>query len=444
VNIRLNALISLCLLSVGGHFVATLSAQDAPSGLASEQTELSHQTSAEQPPPAQAPSPPPPAKSWFSQILDFKLPLVFGITAAEVSSDNIFYQPNKTSDYITQISPFLILTLGTPINLVPTLDEETIDVRNDVGNLNYLQLTGRPTVILYAKNSQLNVVDEYEDGIYSHQFGQASVSLEQNYQKLSQPTIENTAAGTLVNRDIYTTTARASYIYSDKLSAYATANQIISDYKSDLYTDSTEWNGDFYFLYQFFPKLSLGLGPRVGYVEVEKSASQTYEDLLVHAFYPATGKLSFVLAGGGELREFEHNEQAESLTPILEADAVYKPFDSMTITLDAGRHKIVSNTQVGQDFTSTTVSLQVKQRLLQVVYATLTAGYQDDAYSGPEFTGGSTREDDYYYAQAGLEWTSDKGWLVLNGSYQYSRDDSTLKIFSFNENQFRVSATVKY
>jgi hypothetical protein len=379
---------------------------------------------------------------WFDRLFDQSLPLKFGIIAAEVSSDNIFYQPKKTYDYITEISPFLTLNLGHPINLYPTLDEETLDDLTDSGNLNYLRITARPNITLYENNPKLDTVDEYEDAVYAHQFSKFALSLEQKYEKLSQPTIEDTAVGGLINRDIYTTIARASYIFSDKLSTYGTFTQTVNDYKTNLYTNSNEWTADYYFLYQLFPKISLGLGPRLGFVDVSREPNQSYQGALVHVLYPATGKLSFVLAAGGELREYEDDSAAEKLTPIFEADARYKPFDSMTITLDAGQHRIVSNSQPGQDYTTSTVSVSIGQRFLQVINFSLTGGYQEDKYSGA-IGNAPVRDDSYFYVRGGVEWGS-KDWLVIDGSYQYSRDDSTLKAFTFDENRFRVSATLKY
>jgi hypothetical protein len=443
VNLRFSAFRSLCFLVLCGPLVGLAEADEAgaPALAAASKDDSGFRLGSNQKA-ADSGSPKSKEQSWFAQVFDQKLPIKFGLKVAETYSDNIFYQPQKTYDYRTEISPFLTLTLGTPIRLYPELNEETIDIKSNSGNLNFLQVTYRPTIALYAENPDLNTVDEFADALYAHQFAKFTLSIEQKYERLSQPTIEDNAAGTLIHRDIYTTTARTSYIYSDKLSSYGTANQIVRNYQSDLDTDSTEWNADYYFLYQFFPKLSLGLGPRIGFVDVDKAANQAYQGALVHLFYPASGKLSFMLAAGAELRETEHNAQADRVSPIFEAQAVYKPFDSMTIILDAGRHRIVSNTQVGQDYTANVVSIQVRQRFLQSVYLTLTGGYQDDEYSGADAPG-PVRDDSYYFVRAGVEWTS-KDWLAIDGSYQYSRDDSTDQAFTFDENKFVVSATVKY
>ncbi len=158
--------------------------------------------------------------------------------------------------------------MGHPISLTPQLDKETEDIQNNSGNLNYLKIDYRPTVTLYAKRSDLNVVDEYADAVYAHQFGKLTLSLAQNYQKLSQPTIEDTAAGQLVLRDIYTTTLLASYIYSDKLSTYAPPTRSSANYQSKLFTNSTEWNADYYFLYQVFRSSASAL--------VRKSGTSTF------------------------------------------------------------------------------------------------------------------------------------------------------------------------
>ena len=279
--------------------------------------------------------------------------------------------------------------------------------------------------------------------IYSHLFGKLTLSLEQKYEKLSQPTIQINTPGTLINRDIFTTIARANYIYSDQLSTYGTLTQTVNKYISTSYTDNTEWLADYYFLYQLFPKLSIGLGPRIGFDDVDQEPNQSFQAGLVHFYFLATGKFTLAGAGGAEIREFEDDASATKVTPIVEGTATYTPFDSMTVTLDGERHRIVANGQPGSDYTASVGTLSVRQRFFQVVFLTVAGGYENDQYSGTAFTGAKARDDDIFFMTAGLEWTSFRG-LTVDAGYEYLRDASNLKAFTFTENRFKVSATVKY
>jgi hypothetical protein len=140
--------------------------------------------------------------------------------------------------------------------------------------------------------------------------------------------------------------------------------------------------GGLLFLYQLLPKLSLGLGPRIGFDDITSEANQSFQAGLAHLQFAASGKVSFTAAAGAELREFQSNAEAEKVTPILKASAFYHPFDSTTIELDGNRHRIVSNGQPGTDYTASAGTLSIKQRFFQVVYASVSGGYEEDEYSG--------------------------------------------------------------
>jgi hypothetical protein len=379
---------------------------------------------------------------FFNQLFQQKLPVEFGFRIGQSHSDNIYFQTRKTSDYITEISPSLDYTLGQKIRLAPQLDQETIDDETDSGQVNYLQLSYRPTLNLYANNPSLDDVDEYASAIYTHQFSRLTLSISQTYEKLSSPTVQVNAQGTLIHRDIFTTVANANYAYSDQLSTYGTVSQTMNNYISSNYTDNTEWSADYYFLYQLFPKLSLGFGPRIGFDDITSEANQSFQTGLAHLQFAASGKVTFTAAVGEELREFQADSSPEKATPILEASAFYHPFDSTTIELDGNRHRIVANGQPGSDYTASIGTLTVKQRFFQVVYATVSGGYEEDEYTGAVGNGPS-RDDKFFFLQGGIRWESYRG-IILEGDYQYYNDRSNVEIYTFNESRATISATVKY
>jgi hypothetical protein len=373
-----------------------------------------------------------------------QFPGAFGLKVIQSHSDNIYYQPTHTSDYITEIAPFVRLTLGQPMTFGIGLRQESDASDSNESDINYLNVTWEPKLFLYAKNSFLDVVDEHADAFYAHRFTRLTLGLEQSYDKLSQPTIQTSAAGTLVHRDIFTTTARAEYVVSDDLTTYSTLNQIVSDYQTPSYVNSTEWNADAYFLYQLFPKTSVGFGPRVGYIDISRAPSQTYQSALAHLAYVVSDRVVVTVAAGGEIREFEHDAAPSRLTPIFEVSAEYHPFDSTTITGAAGRHRVVSNNFVGEDYTATTVSATVRQRVLQKCFLTMSTGYENDQYSSASAIAyGQQRDDNFYYLLTGVEWKQ-ADWITLAANYELSRDVSNLSAFSFLENRFSVSATFLY
>lgn len=378
-------------------------------------------------------------------FFDKKFPVTFGLSVGETYDDNIFIQPQKTSDWVTDISPSLLLELGQKINLDHNIALEDPQANpENLSNENYFSLSYKPTVLLYADNSNLDSINQAVDALYAHQFSKLTLALEQRYAYLTEPTIQTSLNGGNVNRDIFTTIARANYVYSDKLSTYGTFTQTINDYHTAGFTNTNEWIGDYYFLYQATGKISIGVGPRIGFVDVTGAPNQTWQAGLVHLFYVPTGKLSFTMDVGGEVREYQGNGSGDRATPVLDASGTYRPFDSTSITLSAGRDVHASNSFIGQDYTASRVQLGLRQRFVQVLYFNLNAGYENDNYSfASQGLTGPTREDNYYYIKPGFDWVAND-WLTVSAYYQYSKDNSNFHTVSFNDNQVNITASVKY
>ena len=362
--------------------------------------------------------------NWWDDIIGKQSPFHFGLGVSETYDDNIFIQRNKTSDYVTRISPSIGFQLGDQTS----------------ANGNYLSVFFKPTVILYAENSDQDAEDYYADVAYQHQFTRLTVGIEQKYEKLSNSSID---VGNLVKRDIYTTIAKATYDYNEKLSFVITGTQNIASYESKADSDTNEWIADGYALYQILPKVSLGLGPRIGFLDVVGAPNQTYQDGLVHLIYQATGKITLTLVAGGEVREYQ-DSTPNTVSPVYEFSVDYQATDSTLFTFDSFSHRVVSYSEVGQDYQDTVITARVRQRFLQDYYFIFSGGYDNAQYHFAQAgLGGTEREDNYFFVNVGGEWKPNN-WLSLSANYQYSKDNSNQTAFSFNDNQVTLQASVTY
>ncbi len=354
-----------------------------------------------------------------------KLPFLITASVSEVYDDNIFVQPHKVSDYITQFSLKGEYRFGDPT----------------VSDGNFLDIYYAPSFDLYAKHSSLDAFNQNADLFYQHRFSRLTLSVEQSYVKQQQTAA---ALGNLVTSDVYLTTAKADYAYSDKLDLDATFTQDIVDYTNPGYTSSNEWVGDLYFLYHLDSKLSIGLGPEFGFLDIQEAPNQTYQELLGHLDYRYSQKLSFDVSGGVEYRQFQGGVPGDQLTPVFTLSGTYTPFTSTTITALGSRGYNPSYNLIGQDYIATRISLTGRQRFLQKFYFNLGFGYENDDY---EFASagltGPTREDNYFYANTGVDWTPNN-WLTASVYYKYQNDQSSFGGFAFNDNQVGISATVSY
>ena len=360
---------------------------------------------------------------------DTTLPVNLSLSVAEVYDDNIFIsQTDRRADYITEITPNVVFVKGDPT----------------AANSNYLKIEARPTFLFYAKNSGQNTIDQYEDGAYQYNFTRLTLGIEQRYEHLSTANID---IGNLAQRDIYTTLISSDYNYNDALSIKTSASQRITDYDATpgtTITDTTEWTINSYALYQITPKIALGVGPRIGFVDIQGAPNQTHEDLLFHANYDAGSKISFGLSAGIEDLQYEDQNNENHFLPIFRLSGVYQPFDGTMLTASGFRETLVSYSLFGQNYIDTSIQADFRQRFLNKYYFTLSAGYTDDAYQpGSTNVTGQLRQDDYFYGGAGVEWDPND-YLKFAARFKYSDNSSNFNDFSFTDNRITVQATFSY
>ncbi|MCE0497059.1 MAG: outer membrane beta-barrel protein [Methylacidiphilales bacterium] len=354
------------------------------------------------------------------------LPILFIATVSEVYDDNIFVQPNKVSDFITQISLLGEYKIG---------NDKAIDA-------SYFDIFYAPSVDIYADHSGQDSFNQRAGLLYQYRFSKLALGLEQTYARESAT---SAAAGNLVTSSVYVTKASADYNYSDKLSVIGDFTQTLTDYETAGFSYSNEWAADAYFLYQLDPKLSIGFGPTVGWLDLGYGApSQTYQQMLARVNYLYSGKLSFNLSAGAEVREYSGSVTGDTVEPVFSLSGTYQPFINTNITLVGQRQFDPSYNFYGQDYIATSVSLIGRQRFLQKFYYNVGFGYENDSYQGAgiDLTG-PARDDDYYYATTGFDWDPNS-WLKASIFYKYQKDDSSFSNFSFTDNQVGVSASFSY
>ncbi len=176
-------------------------------------------------------------------------------------------------------------------------------------------------------------------------YGNWFFSGSQSFVSSSDPNIE-TAAQT--DRQNYSTAFNASYKFNDKMSLDTGLNQNLSYVgngtgSTNFYlqgqglADSKSWSTMEWFNYQFWPRLSAGIGVGAGYTIQENSPDSVNEQYQARVNWRATDKISFQLSGGLEDQQYLSGGAGDLLTPIFGATVQYQPFDQTRITLSASR-----------------------------------------------------------------------------------------------------------
>jgi Putative beta-barrel porin 2 len=354
-----------------------------------------------------------------------RLPFLVSASISEVYDDNIFIQPHKTSDFITQLNVRGEYSVG---------DRSASDG-------NYLDVFYAPSGDIYARNSSQDSFNQAAGLLYQHRFSKLTLGVEQDYSKDNST---SASAGNLVTSSLYTTNAWADFDYSDKLTLLGDFTQTVTDYETTGYASSNEWSGNFHFLYHLDSKISVGLGPRFGFLDITGAPNQTYQQLLAWLTYGYSDKLSFTLSGGAEYREYQNSNPGDKLSPVFNLAGVYTPSSYTTLTLSAGRQYNPSYNFTGQNYINTNVTLTGREKFCRDFHYNLSFGYENDDYesAGAVITG-NTRNDNYYFVNTGFDWNPNS-WLLTSIYYKYQKDDSNFASSTFDDNQVGLSLSVSY
>lgn len=246
------------------------------------------------------------------------------------------------------------------------------------------------------------------------------LGLSQHYTTTSQPLIE-TAAQT--DQEIYATAINATCHFNTQASLELGLNQNFrflgqnsaANLVGNNLIDSKEWSTLDWFNYQFRPTFGAAVGVGAGYVDLSAGSAtsgkqpqapisaMSYEQFQARIRWQAADKLSLELSGGIEDRQFLDVNAPDSVSPLLSASIVYRPFEGTSVSLEAARSVMTSySADYGQVFENTDLNGHFQQRLLKKLQLDLTGGYRTVSYQA-NFVGGSgSREDHYTYFNARL------------------------------------------
>jgi hypothetical protein len=240
------------------------------------------------------------------------------------------------------------------------------------------------------------------------------------------------------------TTLKAEMAYSTKLDFVAAVKQEFISYDEPGYTNSREWYGEVYGLYHIAPRLAIGLGPRIGYLNLNMAPDETFQQLLARANYTVSDKFTVQGVVGGEDRQYDAAGRSDSLSPIFEFSGSYQPSTETTVSFNAARHFLPSYNLLGENYIATNVNLAASQRFFDHYYFDLIAGFENDDYqlvsSGAT---GPARNDNYFFINPSLHWKPN-GWLDVATFYKHEEDNSNFLVFSYDANQVGVSCSAIY
>lgn len=367
----------------------------------------------------------------------------FRLNLRGVYDDNIYLtNTNRVGDYYFAIEPGITLGYGDIVGR----------------DRNYVRFDYAPSIFLFVDNSDANAVQHLLrlEGFYN--FGRLTLSISQDVHLLDGTNLSaigtagggiNTAPG--VNLDaggdtavrIYNTNANFTYDLTGKTFLSGGLHYSATDY--DGLIDSSSLSGDLFLNYTYSPKLTVGLGGTFGYNWVQSfNPDQTFEQINLRTTYQITGKISLNGSIGVEFRQIEEDYgTGDYVAPVYELGLAYQPFDGTSITLRGNSRTLNSAVLVGNDYSSTNITLGIRQRLLRRIYLGLAAGYEHSEYFNTiQFVDGS-RRDNYFFVQPAIDVTITPYWTA--GAYYLHREnDSNSGLFNFHDNQYGLRTSFNF
>ncbi|MCE9609383.1 MAG: outer membrane beta-barrel protein [Chthoniobacter sp.] len=352
--------------------------------------------------------------------------------------DNIFITPhNQVEDVVIVASPGLRAGFWDyEEEMEGYLDRKksaTVLDRGGVGNFLVLDYTA--SLLGFVKTSSQNAVDQ--DARFETRWHWAKVEVGAKSQFLSTSTPDADVGGR-VRRNTVTTELTASYQLSEKLSANVTLANVYRDPRG--FTRSVEWRNEDYVDYQVTPLLHVAVGGAVGRVEVEDSADQVFERVLGRVTYEPTAKIGVRLNGGVEFRQSD-GAVGDRVDPVFSAELRYAPAEETLLALRGFRQLEISASRPDQVYTNTGVELRFERMLRTGWHLAVGGGYSRVDYSAS--SGVPSREDDFFFAEAGLIYNF-AHWGNVGLNYEYRQDDSTNPSSSFENSRVTLQVGLSF
>lgn len=347
--------------------------------------------------------------------------------------DNLFInQRNKQSDLIFTFSPTIALGIGDLRSEfrrlgLSTFSPAVIDEAYDPRSFIFVRYT--PTVNIFLDHAGENALDH--DAAVQAQWRQTYLTLgfETRFQTLSDPDLD---VGDRVRRTIFSQDFTAIYDYSDRTSFEFGLEGAVRHYPTQV--DSQEIFMQNSVNYHLGARTAVGLGFTLGWLHVEDSGDQPFEQLLVRGRYHLSEKIDIYGNAGIEFRQFEQRD--DHVEPVFQFGVTYQPWEQTTLALGVVRRLDNSAGSPGFDVISTTVALDAQQRFGGHYYVGFLARYESAQYLSVSRNSGE-RQDNILLLQPYVKMDISKSAAIELG-YTFRHDDSNLDRFTFSQNRVFV------
>jgi hypothetical protein len=292
-----------------------------------------------------------------------------------------------------------------------------------------------PNFTFYSDKSFQNSVGQSVALTGGASYENWTFGLSQSYNYSKSPEVQT---GTQTGQSDYLTALTASCPLNSKMSVDLGVNQDLN-FPSGFQTSKT-WSTLDWLNYEFWPRLTAGVGAGLGYVNA--SPNMVFEQSQARVGWRATDKISFQVSGGAEFTQVTDDSSNPLANPILAASIQYQPFDQTKLSIGASR--VVSPSYYDNQIDAvTSVNGDLQQRLLGKLFLDVSAGYNWNKYTALSSGVAANASADYYSASVQLSTTLLKrGTVAL--FYNYSGYTTTQPGLGYISNQVGFNVGYRY
>jgi len=192
---------------------------------------------------------------------------------------------------------------------------------------------------------------------------------------LSSPTLVET--GQQTEQTTWLTSLGASRGFGPQLGI--DLNGTMKERYGEIFPDSREFITPNWLMFRYSPQMNLGLGPTLGYVEMDHGPDITYERYMGRLSWQPTDKISLSASGGMEYRHSRAADAKDLKNPIMDASLSYQPFP--TTSLRASYSRSVNSSYYDNQVTvGSGWSVGLEQRLLGHFYFSANWSHNESEY----------------------------------------------------------------
>lgn len=321
-------------------------------------------------------------------------------------------------------------------DISPGIDYATGDLAQQPEN--YFHASYSPTISKFLDNPQNDFLGQ--DAAINYQYtGERLVAgANATYVRSDYPNVD---AGGRLSADNYNFGLFANYHVDNRLNFLTDFNQAFDRYEQGIDTD--EWYTDAALDYALAPKTTVGLGLRLGYLDIlDNSRNQYYEQLRARAAYLVTQKITLSAYVGGEERQYEGD--GSSLNPVAGLTGTYNATAETTLTGNVSYASVPSIILNRQNYQDAHVDLSLNQVLPHNFYCLLSVSYDNNSYYATQGnTGNAGLVNNYFtiHPEVGWKWTK---YFSMAAYYSCFQNISSRDTNSFQDNSVGLQLHLTY